>query len=401
MVLYANRIALLLVVLGLSQSWAQAGPPELNADFELGISAGVAPLTLLDLDTGARCLDGTPYGFYFVPSKTNSKLWTIDIQGGGWCYNETLCYERSLTRLGSSKFFPKQSSCGCVNVENGQIASDCNCIYMPYGDGASFSGLRDEPWPAPGNKKLYFRGWKNLEATLDYAFQKLGMNNARQVVLTGGSAGGLSTFLHADYVAARVSKEAPMAFTKAMPVVGYFLDHKNFAGTSQSYPNWMKYIYHMQNLKIPALTSDCLEKFPSTPYFCFMSPHMNTFIETPFYVLNSKYDQWQMDNILQVECIREKKSCSAAEKKAILAYGESFLSDFEPVMQNHKNGAMITSCICHGCNWKNISLNGKDTFSHYIDWFENDSGDHFTIDPRGPNGDGQMDLKASNCQALL
>ena len=25
-------------------------------------------------------------------------------------------------------------------------------------------------------------------------------------------------------------------------------------------------------------------------------------------------------------------------------------------------------------------------FSHYIDWFENDSGDHFTIDPRGPNG---------------
>ena len=98
----------------------------------------------------------------------------------------------------------------------------------------------------------------------------------------------------------------------------------------------MKYIYHMQNLKIPALTSDCLEKFPSTPYFCFMSPHMNTFIKTPFYMLNSKYDQWQMDNILQVECIREKKSCSVAEKKAILAYGESFLSDFEPVMQNHK-----------------------------------------------------------------
>ena len=82
------------------------------------------------------------------------------------------------------------------------------------------------------NKKLTFGAGRISEATLDYAFQKLGMNNARQVVLTGGSAGGLSTFLHADYVAARVSKEAPMAFTKAMPVVGYFLDHKNFAGTA-------------------------------------------------------------------------------------------------------------------------------------------------------------------------
>ena len=130
MVLYATRVALLLAVLGLSQSWAQAEPSELNADFELGVSAGVAPLTLLDLDTGAACLDGTPYGFYFVPSKTNSKLWTIDIQGGGWCYNETLCYERSLTRLGSSKFFPKQSSCGCVNVESGQIASAANIFYI-------------------------------------------------------------------------------------------------------------------------------------------------------------------------------------------------------------------------------------------------------------------------------
>ena len=161
---------------------------------------------------------------HFVPSKTNSKLWTIDIQGGGWCYNETLCYERSLTRLGSSKFFPKQSSCGCVNVENGQIASDCNCIYMPYGDGASFSGLRDEPWPAPGNKKLYFRGWKNLEATLDYAFQKLGMNNARQVVLTGGGAGGLSTFLHVRLCSGSRFKGGVNGIT--MPVVGYFLDQK-------------------------------------------------------------------------------------------------------------------------------------------------------------------------------
>ena len=187
---------------------------------------------------------------------------------------------------------------------------------MPYGDGASFSGLREEPWPAPGNKKLYFRGWKNLEATLDYAFQKLGMNNARQVVLTGGSAGGLSTFLHADYVAARVSKGGPNGIYKGNACSWLLFGSQKFCRNFAVIPKLdevhLSYAKFEDSRPEPATV---LKSFQALPYFCFMSPHMNTFIETPFYVLNSKYDQWQMDNILQVECIREKKPCSAAEKK--------------------------------------------------------------------------------------
>ena len=65
-----------------------------------------APLTLLPQDNGAAspaCLDGSPYGFYFVPSTTGSTQWTISIEGGGWCYDEELCYKRSQMNLGSSK----------------------------------------------------------------------------------------------------------------------------------------------------------------------------------------------------------------------------------------------------------------------------------------------------------
>ena len=29
-------------------------------------------------------LDGSPYAFYYAPSTTNSTLWSINIQGGGW-----------------------------------------------------------------------------------------------------------------------------------------------------------------------------------------------------------------------------------------------------------------------------------------------------------------------------
>lgn len=51
------------------------------------------PATMLPLTAGgAACLDGSPYGFYFVPSASSSK-WTISFEGGGWCYNETYCAE--------------------------------------------------------------------------------------------------------------------------------------------------------------------------------------------------------------------------------------------------------------------------------------------------------------------
>ena len=45
-------------------------------------------LTLLPQDKGDEspaCLDGSPYGFYFNPSKSGkSTKWTISIEGGGW-----------------------------------------------------------------------------------------------------------------------------------------------------------------------------------------------------------------------------------------------------------------------------------------------------------------------------
>ena len=47
----------------------------------------LANLTLLPLETGAACLDGSPYGYYFVPSAGNnaSAPWTISFMGGGEC----------------------------------------------------------------------------------------------------------------------------------------------------------------------------------------------------------------------------------------------------------------------------------------------------------------------------
>jgi hypothetical protein len=150
-------------------------------------------------------------------------------QGGGWCYDEVDCYCRSQMHYGSSSLLPKSiNSCKCMNPLPSGEMDDCNCIFLPYLDGASFSGFRAAPVPVPAggpdrvpeNATVTFRGIKNLDAALDWSFAHSDLDEATEVVLTGISAGGLSTFLHADRVGARVRAGAPgCTVYKAAPQV--------------------------------------------------------------------------------------------------------------------------------------------------------------------------------------
>lgn len=364
-------------------------------------------VTLLPQNKGNEspaCLDGSPYGYYYVPSKTKSTKWTISISGGGWCYNEDLCLSRASTDLGSSKNW-KAAGCGCMNIRDNALPSDkdpidhdCNCIYMPYGDGASFSGYRADPWPVPNSpgSTLYFRGIKNLDATIQQAFT-LGMDKATDVVLTGGSAGGLSTFLHLDRLANSLKQVAPSVKVRGAPVVGYFLDHDNVKHDSNNYTAWMKYIYHMQNLTFGSdggLTASCGSKYPQAPHYCFMSPHMNQVIQTPFFVFNSKFDSWQLANELQVNAAHGY----AGFQKDVIAYGQDFDKQFQVVTTEQQNGGFITTCICHGCPWADLILDGSNAYQHYYSWTMAKATNHYHIDMRGPNGDGALNF--SSCAAF-
>eukprot|EP00966_Prymnesium_polylepis_P018669 429858-Prymnesium_polylepis.1 len=125
-----------------------------------------------------------------------------------------------------------------------------------------------------------------------------------------------------------------------------------------------------------------------------MSPHMQDVVLAPIFVFNSKYDAWQLANELQT------KWATKAEQAAVVQYGVDFLDAFAPVRANPKNGAMITSCICHGCPWADLELEGKTTYQHYAAWVH--GTDHgaaaIHIDSRLPNGGGA--IKSSRCSAF-
>ena len=97
------------------------------------------------------------------------------------------------------------------------------CAYI----GNSFSGNNDDAVVVDGNP-LYFRGRRNLDAALADISANYGYSKATKVLLSGCSAGGLSTFLHADYVNSLLP--ASVIQYGAAPISGFFLDHTNVDG---------------------------------------------------------------------------------------------------------------------------------------------------------------------------
>ena len=90
------------------------------------------------------CLDGSAAGFYIRErSGSGVNKWIVYVGGGGWCGNETDCYERSMTYLGSNKLWSPMVTNGGLLSDNLTVNPDFynwNMVYLMYCDGASFAG---------------------------------------------------------------------------------------------------------------------------------------------------------------------------------------------------------------------------------------------------------------------
>ena len=62
-------------------------------------------------------------------------------------------------------------------------------VYVPYCDGASFSGNNDTTQPA-GNYTLHWRGWRIFNGVWQLLQKQYNLNSATDVLMSGCSAGG-------------------------------------------------------------------------------------------------------------------------------------------------------------------------------------------------------------------
>merc|ERR1719221_1401358 len=105
------------------------------------------------------------------------------------------------------------------------------------------------------------------------------------------------------------------------------------------------------------LVPECKNAFHSEPWKCFQAPHMQRFIRPSWFMYQSKFDFWQLGNVLALpagNCVvnGHARNCNdtAAEQAAVIQYGADTMQQLQPVIDTHMQrriGGFITSCICH------------------------------------------------------
>ena len=244
---------------------------------------------------GSVCLDGTPGMYYHRPGTgSGSHKWFIYHQGGGWCTSLQNCMGRSKTDLGSSRNYPSNISAtgGFFSMDPSfnPLMYNWNMVYFKYCDGNSFSGnnstattLYDDA--EKKNVTLFFRGKHILLAGMADLLGQRGMNQATDVVISGCSAGGLSTYLHCDTWAENIRNATQLSANTTgpkivcMPDSGLFLDYEG----PPHYHSSMVWAFHQHNASVHP-TCLTTEKPASN---CMFAQHTMKYLETPVFALQS------------------------------------------------------------------------------------------------------------------
>jgi hypothetical protein len=356
--------------------------------------------------TGAVCLDGSRPGYYLrtVPGSVD---WLIFFQGGGWCLSVDDCAHRSRTIQGSSsQMKPSINMTGIMSSDafaNPRFAA-FNVAYLQYCDGASFAGNADEPVVATDGTKVFFRGKRVLDALFEDIMLTTTLPKARRVLLSGSSAGGLATYLHADYVGGKLLP-ASVSVYKAAASAGFFLRHPAVDGRSPFHTDLDK-VYTFQNVS-GSMHPECLAALlPRGGHEsrCFFAQDVYPVIKTPFFVVNSVLDQYQMKCILTShgspfkcelfpewhKCTQDLDACSAWQVRTFQDYSDTMLAHMRssPTFHKNGNGAFLVPCLVHSMLYHTDAMTqlfsgGKSLGDAVGDWFGIDDKDAASDDGHG------------------
>ncbi|CAI5524665.1 unnamed protein product [Closterium sp. Naga37s-1] len=195
-----------------------------------GDNPRVARLYLLSKkNSRARCLDGSPAGYYLRRGfGSGANNWIMILEAGGWCFNAKSCANRAKGPLGSSKKWPptsdvKYGGVGSTDSAVNPAFYNWNLVLVKYCDGSSFTGGYSKlPPNSETGRALYFRGHWNLQGTLQDLLARHGLNVGKQMLVGGCSAGGVATSIKCDQISRWLANYN--VTTKCFMDGGYFPD---------------------------------------------------------------------------------------------------------------------------------------------------------------------------------
>ncbi|XP_057799084.1 pectin acetylesterase 8-like [Salvia miltiorrhiza] len=346
-----------------------------------GININEVPFTSVAdaIPERAVCIDGSPAGYHhdlgFGDGVNN---WIIYLMGGGWCNNYLTCQQRRKSPLGSTKNI-KPTNFGGILSPNRGINPDFfnwNRVHVHYCDGSSFIGDTAVIHLGP---HLQLRGSRIFRAITNELLEK-GMKNAKNALLVGGSAGGLSAILNCDNFRANLGN---VSRVKCVSDAGFFIRAKNvpYAGKRERRFNSVVRFHNLASF-LPKL---CTSRMRSG--LCLFPENLVEDIQTPLFLINSVFDRVQITRNLKPRelrdikgwknCTKDLSKCTHPQRKLIKDFGKAFHETLMNIGDNPSRGLFIHACYAHTYMESNEFWNssgspklGNKTISHAVgDWY--------------------------------
>jgi hypothetical protein len=233
------------------------------------------------------------------------------------------------------------------------------------------------------------------------------------VVFTGGSAGGLTTYLQIDHVRARLPR---VKTVKGLGDAGWFLDALTWDGHTASRTEFT-YAFHMWNSSA-GVNDACIAAHPGQDAWrCIFAQYTFPHISTPTFIAEGGYDSWQLGNLLKLPCrdcsgglCKMAGGCPAGTKAncchnssytaAFLAYGVTMKSSIAKAVATKPHGsagAFVSGCIVH-CQtifnegqdrWDSWKVGGRKPREVFRSFYFEDGGETVAVDslvyPQNPS----------------
>lgn len=146
-------------------------------------------------------------------------------------------------------------------------------------------------------------------------------------MLTGASAGGVAVALWNNYLKDYVREEKkvyPIADSGAFSI---FKTHKGDAKIEKQLQN----IYKLANSGEPTPMDVCDDMFLKEEYKCYFLQNTYRYIFGRFMIINSEYDSWAIENILDEKCLKNGTSgmtlsgCNRTQMSYIEKYRDLYM----------------------------------------------------------------------------
>jgi len=232
-----------------------------------------------------------------------------------------------------------------------------------------------------------------------------GLAGVTDLLVSGSSAGGLTTLLHLDEIAAAARAANPGVRVAGVPEVGFFLDAESiWRGGERVARRAYAAVAALGNVSTgdPAqVNAACmLGTPPGERWRCFMAPYTYPFVATPTFLLQSSLDQYQTQNLLApnedtavavtpyapfLPCTLHPGpepaggACNATQWAQWFGYDAQFYAAFDaalaatPPAVLARSGGVLTTCPIHttaiGGRSHAIRVAGKSMYDYLAEWW--------------------------------